>query len=290
MNDRYGVDPCAAASLSELASLLRLFGPEHGRFILDFPQEWFNGVRTHFQSATDLQRARLVELWVHHAKRSLLPTKTTYSPALTWPRNAANLLREARELIGPAGSTPPCRALEDVLVDPSALQDCRGGHIPRTPDAYSEAARPLLQISPKVVLIDPYFRLRYRAGGSMISRPSARHRRSLKALLSTAQSEGRVEVFRLMLSESEAIVGDDGVLNFEADLEELRREAGVTRIALEYDFLDAMHSLERHPRYLLGNGCGLRFDWGFDTMADDSTNHVEWVGGAALAPLLERFM
>ena len=64
----------------------------------------------------------------------------------------------------------------------------------------------------------------------------------------------------------------------------------VTGISVEYDLLDDTHTLDRHPRYLLGNECGLRFDWGFDTNTDGSTNHVEWVGSAALKPLLDRFM
>lgn len=290
MNDRYGVDPAAAATVPELASLLRQFGPEHGRFIFDFPPDWFDAVRLHFQDASELRRARLVELWVHRAKRALLPTKTRYSTALSWSRNAAYLVSEARALIGPTGSSPPCRPLEDVLIDPAALPDCRGGHVPRTPQAYAEAARPLLQISPKVVLVDPHFRLRYRVKDSSVVKPSARHRRSLKALLSAAPSDRRVEVFKLMVSEKEALIEDSNGSGFEADLAEVGKEAGITGIALEYDFLDAGHTLDRHPRYLLGNECGLRFDWGFDTMNDDSTNHVEWIGAAALAPLLDRFM
>lgn len=290
MNDRYGVDPDAAASVAELAGLLRQFGPEHGRFIFDFPPDWIAQVRRHFQDASDMRRAQLAELWIHHAKRALLPTKTRYSTALSWPRNAAYLVGEARALIGPSGSTPPCRPLEEVLIDPAALPDCRGGHIPRTPQAYAEAARPLLQISPKVVLVDPHFRLRFRVKDSTAIRPSARHRQSLKALLSAAQSDRRVEVFKLMVSEKEALIEDPGGSRFEADLAEVGNEAGVTGIDLEYDFLDASHTLDRHPRYLLGNECGLRFDWGFDTMNDNSTNHVEWIGAAALAPLLDRFM
>ena len=289
MNDRYGVDPCAATSVAELASLLRHFGPEHGRFIFNFPPDWYAQVRDHFQEAGDFKRAQLTELWMQKAKRALLPTKARYSADLAWAQNAAHLISDAQALIGPVGSRPPCRTLEDVLVDPTALPDCRGGHIPRTPRAYVDAARPLLQISSKVVLIDPYFRLCYQVGDTRQMRQADRYRRSLKALVHAAQVERKVEVFKLMVSPVMAMIKEDDGASFETDLAALFQDVG-TDIEIEYGLLDDMHPLDRHPRYLLGNECGLRFDWGLDIANDNSTNHVEWIGDATLKPLLDRFM
>lgn len=287
MNDRYGVDPCAASTVFELASLLRQFGPEHGRFIFDFPSDWRAHVGDHFPGANDLERARLTEL-LRKTKRSLLPTNTRYSADLPWAKNA-ELLTGAQGRVGPAGSRPPCRALEDVLTDPEALPDCRGGHVPRTPAAYADVARPLFQISPKVVLIDPYFHLRYRPNGSA-TRVADRYVRPFKALVQAAQAEGKVEVFKLMVSAGRAMINEDDGAAFEADLDAILSDVGGAGVEIEYALLDEDHSLDRHPRYLLGNECGLRFDWGFDVKNDKSTNHVEWVGWAALEPLLKRFM
>jgi hypothetical protein len=180
--------------------------------------------------------------------------------------------------------------LEDVLVDPDALPDCRGGHIPRTPGAYASVARPLMQISNKVVLVDPYFCLRYLPVGLKKTRPSRRHIQSLRALIQVAHAERKVEVFKLMVSPKKAMINDVDGAQFEEDLSGILNDVGATGIAIEYDLLDDRHSLERHPRYLLGNECGLRFDWGLDTADDNSTNHVEWIGRASLKPLLDRFM
>jgi hypothetical protein len=290
MNDRYGVDPCAAASVGELAGLLRQFGPQHGRFIFDFPPDWYAEVRNHFQGEGEIRRAQLVELWLRMVRRSLLPTRARYSSTLPWAQNAAHLVADAKGLIGPAGSKPPCRGLEDVLVDPGALPDCRGEHIPRTARAYVDAARPLLQISSKVVLVDPHFRLRYRVPDTANTGIARRHSRSLTALLKAAQEERKVEVFKIMVSPIEAMIDSDGGARFEKDLAQVQSDASAGGICLEYDLLDTSNPLDRHPRYLLGNQCGLRFDWGFDTGDDGSTNHVEWVGDAALTPLLDHFM
>lgn len=289
MNDCYGVDPCAATSVADLANLLRHFGPEHGRFIFDFPPSWHGEVLDNFPEVGDFKRKQLLE-WLHKAKRSLLPTKARYSAGLAWAQNAEFLNKDARSLIGPAGSRPPCRALEDVLIDPTALPDCRGGHIQRTPEAYADVARPLMQISRKVVLIDPYFCLRYIPQGLSKTVPDRRYARSLKALIQVAHAERKVEVFKLMVSPKKALVDDEYGTQFEADLSAMLIDIGDTGISIEYDFLDAIHTLDRHPRYLLGNECGLRFDWGFETRNDGSTNHVEWVDSVALKPILDRFM
>ena len=287
MNDQFGVDPCAAPTFLELASLLRQFGPEHGRFIVKFPFEWHEQVRAHhYADLGDSDRLRLTEL-LRVAKRSPLPTSTHYSDALPWLKNAEHL-KDIQGLIGPPGSTPPVRTVADVLCDPDALPDCRGDHIARTPDAYANAARPLFQISSKVVLIDRYFRLRYPTQDSHGTRRDNRYARSLKALISAAQAE-KVEVFKLMVSDKQTMIDIDKGSEFEADLAAILREAGGSDIQIEYDLLED-HSLDRHPRYLLGNECGLRFDWGFEVRNDNLTNHIEWIGRAALKPLLERFM
>lgn len=286
MNDRYGVDPCAASTVLELASLLRQFGPEHGRFIANFPPDWRSQVGGRFPNAADIQRARLTEL-LRKAKQSLLPAKARYSADLPWAKNAERLT-DVQGRIGPAGATPPCKALEDVLIDPEAFPDCRGAHIPRTPAAYVEVCRPLFQISPKVVLVDPHFHLCYRWGESGETRRADRYVKPFKALIQAAQAE-RVEVFRLMVSPSKALIDEDDGERFEADLSAMLKESGVASVAIEYGLLDEEHPLDKHPRYLLGNECGLRFDWGFD-VKERSTQHVEWVGRSALTPLLERFM
>ncbi len=292
MNDHYGVDPGAAATIEELTNLLRHFGPQHGRFIVEFPGEWYAEVKRHFGAARDVERSKLLELWRRHASAALLPTGVRYRAQLTWHENAAYLLaaQDAQELIGPEDARPPCKPLSTVLLDPSALPDARGAHIPRTPQAYVSAAIPLLQISPKVVMVDPHFRLRYRAAGGGSPRPSHRHRRSLQALLRAAAQQRRVEVFCLMVSKAEVLLdaGDEKVLK--EDLRSVQEAADAREIDVRHEFLDPGHPLERHPRYLLGKECGIRFDWGFDIADDSSSNHVEWVGAKALQPLLDRFM
>lgn len=291
MNDLYGVDPNAAAAVDDFAKLLRHFGPEHGRFIFDFPPDWYAQVRLHLkdEEVGDVKRLKLTEQWLRTAKRSLLPTKARYSDALAWAKNAENLDNPSGR-IGPAGSRPPCIALENVLIDHEALPDCRGGHIRRKAIAYADVARPLMQISRKVVLVDPYFCFHelHKVSGNV--RRTERYSNSLKALIQVANAERKVAIFKLMVSRERATLA--GEAQFITDYGAIRSDVcSAADIQVEHGFL--YERLGQHARYLLGNDCGLHFDHGFDTPIkknDDSSQHVEWIGRAALTPLLDRFM
>jgi len=292
MNDRYGVDPNTAAAVDDFAQLLRHFGAEHGRFILEFPPNWHSEVKRYLdaESIGDVKRLKLREQWLHTAKRSLLPTRTRYLDAHPWAKNAETLENPSGR-IGPPGSRPPCIALKDLLIDHDALPDCRGGHIRRTPTAYADVARPMMQISHKVVLVDPYFAFHELSKASGSVRRSDRYANSFKSLIQTAHAERKVEVFKLMVSRARAtLLGED---QFVADYHAIRNDvcSAASDLQVEHGFLD--DKFGQHARYLLGNDCGLHFDHGFDTPSnkkDDSSQHVQWIGRAALMPLLKRFV
>ena len=119
---------------------------------------------------------------------------------------------------------------------------------------------------------------------------SDRHWKSLSAILKEAIRWKRVEIFKLMVSEDEALRGDSDGEVFSSNLEQVVEEAGASNlIQIEWDVLDRNVSTERHPRYLLGMASGLHFDWGFDTGEVNTTNHIEWMGRSVLEPLLRNF-
>lgn len=290
MNDLYGIDPAAPSDFTEFALLMRVFETGHGRFIADFPMEWFHDVRAHMKSLTDIQQMQALELWIKIGRNAVLPTDVFFSPTRSWPENATALAGKVKKLIGAKDCPATVQPLEQELLDPNGFPDARGGQIRRTAAAYAVAARPLLQTSPKVVLIDPYFALRFLNRRTNQMQRSRRHWKSLAALLIEALKWKRVETFKLMVSPEKALMEDADGSVFSADLEELRGEVGaVGKITIEWFGLDSSVSTERHPRYLLGLTSGLHFDWGFDTDDEGTTNHVEWMGKSVLDPLLKNF-
>lgn len=290
MNDVYGIDPAAPADFRDFAQLMRVFDVDQGRFIADYPGGgWFSRLRQHLGELATLDQMKAIELWLKVGRSALVPIQERFNPALSWPENATHLQGQVKALLGGVGCPATLTPLVEHLVDPAGFPDASGAHVQRTPDAYVKAARPLLQTSPKVVLVDPYFKLRYYDERAGVFRPAMRFRKSLEALLREAVRWRRVEVFKLAVSPREALADDPEGAVFSNHLSDLANAVGADAIELEIQSLDPNVAIDRHPRYLLGMERGLHFDWGFDTEDAKSTNHVRWIGKSALQPLLQRF-
>lgn len=290
MNDIYGIDPVAPADYRDFAQLMRVFDVDQGRFIADYPGgAWFLHLKQHLNELATLEQMKAVELWLKVGRSALVPIQERFNPARSWPENAIHLHGHVKALLGGVGCPAILTPLAEHLVDPAGFPDASGAHVHRTPDAYVKAARPLLQTSPKVVLIDPYFKLRYYDERAGDFRPAMRFRKSLEALLREAVRWRRVEIFKLAVSPREALADDPDGSIFSDQLSALADASGAGQIEFEIQPLDPNNAIDRHPRYLLGMERGLHFDWGFDTEDAKSTNHVAWISKSALQPLLKRF-
>lgn len=288
MSDLYGVDPTAPSSLLEFASLMRLFDTGEGRFIADFPGEWIADVAQHIKSFSQLEQVAAIE-WLRRGKHALLPTGARYDPKWPWSENAITLGKEEDvvSLIGAKGCPATLVPIDRALLDPSVFRDARGGHFARTAQSYAKVARPLLQTSPKIVLIDPYLKFRTIIEGTNSYRQIPRFRETLDALFREAVRWKRVECFKFAVMSKEAYQGDPGGKMFKDEMRRLANKNGAQ--SMELDFCELDNHSSSHARYLLGMRNGLHFDWGLDTGDPKSKSHINWIGPAALQPLLDHF-
>ena len=278
MNDLIGIDPTAPNGLRDLNDLIRLFGPSEGRFIANFPLEWEVELRTHLRSLSDLGLMAADEIIKHRLAHAILPTNARFRSSMSWPENAMGLRQEVVKLIGPAGKPSNLvEPIDKVFNDPDAFPDSSGALVERTADAYVAAARPILMLSRKVVLVDPFFILKFQpdARGTWIT---DRRRKVLEKFMH--------EAFEIYYSPSKTgrSIDSQGV-----DFESVVKEVGAVKIAIKVHSLDRKESDKQHARYLLGLKNALHFDHGFDVAHDGSRNHVEWVSKSVLKPLLEKF-
>ena len=291
MNDIYGIDPTSPSDFRDFAHLMRLFEIDQGRFIANYPNGgWLPAMREHLRRMPDMEQMKAKELWLSIGRSAMVPMPGNFNHEWSWAENASTTIRDkVFKLIGPKACPPTLEAIDQALLNPEAFPDASGGHIQRSATAYAKAARPLLQTSPKIVLVDPYFKLRYFDDRTETFRPSIRHRKSLEELFREAVKWRRVEIFCLAVSEKEALRSDESGEIFCNELKVLAASCNAASIDLELDVLDPLSSTERHPRYLLGMERGLHFDWGFDTGPQETTSHIEWISKNALQPLLKRF-
>lgn len=285
MNDIYGMDPCTPNNLKDLSDLIKIFGPSEGRFIADFPMGWSGEVHDHMRKVSDLSQFAMVEAWLRIGRHAVLPVKAKFKNSLPWQENAIALKAEVVKLIGPAGRPANIvQPIDYLLIDPDAFPDSRGDHLPRTSTAYVKAVRPILLGSPKIVLVDPYFSLRFKDKNTGVWRDDRRCK-FIELLLKEAVIARKVECFEIFTDTTKSV-------DTNTSLEHLRRiadAAGAHSMHLQVCELDKRLSTDRHARYFLGMASGLHFDHGFDISDDGSTNHVEWIGKTALTPLLNRF-
>ena len=286
MNDIYGIDPKSPSNLSELSALVRLFSPSEGRFIADFPMGWSDELRNHMKSISDGLSIATVEAWIRLGGHALLPTSKNYKSNLSWLENSSFIRDEVVKLIGPSSeSSKVICQIDQVLNDPNAFRDSRGGLIPRSVAAYSQVATPILLRSRKVVLVDPYFTFRFLPQYSTRWHFD-RRRNVVKEMLKVAQRGKFVECFEIFYVPDNHVYGSE---HLQGDLKELINELEFANIQIACKPVKKESSTKQHARYLLGLRNGLHFDHGFDTADDGSTNHVEWMGNAVLEPLLEKF-
>lgn len=140
-------------------------------------------------------------------------------------------------------------------------------------------------LSRKVMLVDPFFTLKFYSGSRGAWLPDRRCQ-VLVELMREAVKWKQVEAFEIFYSPSKTGRSLDSQC---ADFETVAKEVGAVRIAIKVHTLDRNEFDNHHARYLLGLRNGLHFDHGFDVALDGSKNHVEWVGKAVLKPLLDKF-
>lgn len=286
MNELYGVDPAAPAGAEELITLIQKFGPNEGRFIVDFPGDWLEYVRAQLESVPPIQRARALAC-LRRFRHALIDTNLRFNSSWPWAENAVTLRDLANGLIGPRGCSAALMPIDRALYELDALPDSRGDHVARNPASYVKTSWPLLAISPKVVLVDWYFRLHFRNSVGNIQ--TDRRRKVLLELLKEARRRRKVTTLCMHVSREHALVGDSEGSRFKSDLRKIAEEAGAPDLIIEYDLLDEDNETKQHARYLLGTGCGLQFDHGFDAPAGASLNHVHWLSATEVRPLLKKF-
>jgi hypothetical protein len=282
MNERYAVDPEAPADSKDLKLLLGLMGVRTGRFIAAFPSDWGDMVIRHLGQKSPLERARVVELLSKKSDLKLLPFQGEYRRTKNWKENAQSQLRIGHDGLAAAisdqAAVPGWLELETVLYgDDIGLPEGVGAHVPANAESYARCAEPVFAFSPEVYLIDTYFTLA-RSDGTR-----DRHRTTvLEAFVRLAERSRVCERLVLILRELHILKTHGTRAAFDAALEEVREEARSNRIDLVAQLVED----PGHARYLFGIHGGLQFDHGFQQLQRGKTNHVHWLSGPELKPLL----
>ncbi len=295
MNSFFGVDPAGIQDLKDLGTLLNIVSSEHGRFIYDYPKKWRELVNQRLGDLTEIKRKQVVDLLERQEVRATFqppPDDRRFENHLSWEQNALRL-RGPVVLMGLASAKLPIHSMWDLLANPAEMPDSGSDYVPMKPGDLVNAVTPLLMVSTKVVLIDPYLKVAspLKNGGWG---PSSSGTPVLKELLRQA-SRGRVEVFEVYSSSKRngGMADDQDGAGAQSVLENVRNQLNLKNLievkckVLEMCGVDK--PLDDHDRHLLGNHCGISSGRGF-SVHDTLETKLQWLRGAALKKLLDDFM
>ena len=158
MNERFAVEPSSFESANDIRYLFEKFGFEHGRFIAKYPSKWLKTLWGEIYKLPELEQAKAKRIIERHSGHALLSCDAQWDSTLDWCDNALAQAASGKFNKIVIGTRPP-----DTLflkeVDEEILGDSRGERVAQTAEEFVRIAGPLLDTSPEIFLVDPYFRM-----------------------------------------------------------------------------------------------------------------------------------
>lgn len=276
MNELYAADPVACKTSSDLALLLKSFGPYAGRYLATYPSNWISQIESQFDTAGEIEHARIKTL-LRRAKENmaLVAPNLPWHTEQEWLTNASALLTQTQNrsvffnaLIATQAKPPSIHDLHELDLPPTAEEP-----IFATATEYARITKLLLLYSPEIALIDPYLDPRSRNYAPV-----------LKALFEST-AKGKCKKISLWARESALIKTSSPAIernDIEYALRELARNANFKQGCVVEMFLvaDERQQTKMHGRYLLSIKGGIRLDQGFQKLPEGRRVDVGPIGKA----------
>ncbi len=283
MNELYAADPAVCFHSSDLRLLLNSFGPYTGRYLANYPNDWSTRVESAVSNKGEIEAARVRTLLRRARESTALITRAN----LAWSNEQGwldNALPKAETqpaifagLIASASKPPTVYELHDIGLPPTAEERAEGKG-----EEYVRASKFLLLMSPEVAPIDPYLNPLKRSYALI-----------LPALFQTL-AKGKCQKISLWARASEVIgTRKESVIckDIEIALRKFATQANLPpRREVEMILVEDESKKDKmHGRYLLSIKGGIRFDQGFQQLADGRLADVGPVGKSVHDELLKTY-
>jgi len=245
----YALDPRSIDNWPTLRSVSENFGPSRGRLLSKFPSNW---AREALESvmARPGDKLRIVEK-LRDIEKNLLRTKRSYNYDMSWMSNALSIQPDEpfHAIIAKTDCDHPCFLHIDELDQSNPLWKVDlDGSIKRIASEIARVSSPLLSISSEVVFVDQHYS------------STAKHGKPLSALIAAARNGKKLSRLEYHLN------AQDNHAAFQSGLEKQLKyidlKLGEEITFIRWQCIDEGENL--HPRYILTNRGGLRFDFGLD--------------------------
>lgn len=276
MNELYAADPTACHTASDLALLLKSFGPYAGRYLATYPSNWISQIESRFDTVGEIENARVKTL-LRRAKEDM----TLVAPNLPWHVDQEWLANASALLVKTPTRSVFFNALIAAQATPPSTYDLHELDLPPTADEpifatateYARITKLLLLYSPEIAFIDPYLD------------PRSRNYAPVMKALFESTAKGKCKKISLWARESALIKTNSPAIernDIEYALRELARNANFKQGGVVEMFLvaDERQQTKMHGRYLLSIKGGIRLDQGFQKLPEGRRVDVGPIGKA----------
>ncbi len=249
MNEEFLVEPTGFKNSQDLKYLLEKFGFYQGRFIGQLPKSWIREVYQHMSSLSDIEQAKVRSL-MDKNKNYLVPSGQPFQSTLTWLENAHQQVEQQNfaGVIAANANQWNYPTVNDV--DEDYLKGGHGIRILASSFNYTRITRRLLQLSPEIVLVDPYLKL-----------DQSCCERVLSEFLTIAQ-QGKCRSMVIWARRDKVLLNmrEPYIQMLERKYKNKLKEGSQITVKLVND-LDSKEKM--HPRLMLSTLGGVHFDQGF---------------------------
>lgn len=277
MIHEFAVDPEIGSDWRDLRFVASHCGVEHGRMISQFPSKWKKQVYQH-APRTPLERKRIEEILSGMAKK-LVKTGRTYDPESNWLPNAIRSHEESgfQGIVTLDGKpvSPSVVSVGDLSDDEPRWNPGRGMNVPRTPRDLAAAATNLIQWSSHIRFIDQHFSC------------ARRHNLPLRQFIAASRGgPGVAKQLEYHLNANGSSAWFSEQLSTRV-LPALKMAGSEIILFVRWEKIEFGEN--QHPRYILTDLGGLRFEVGLDCGDEGETTDVEAITQAIYDSRWEQF-
>lgn len=264
MLHEYAIEPAALTNFKDCKYILEKMGVYRGRYIADFPNNWYNAVRracSDDPECLDITRKRIIE-FLRKFGKCVLCKYRFYDEDEPWLENSerAHLEEPFHAILAKDNprNNPAVVKVDDIEDDHTLIAVPREVSIPKATASLLQVSKPFLELSSEVVFVDGSF-----------NPDQERYKSTTRAFL-TAIKES-VNVIRRLEYHTKGDKTDDGTSfeEFERSCQKSFQGYIPRSQSLKiYRWSQRTGGRRFHARYLLTNIGGLRFEYGMDEAYD----------------------
>lgn len=246
----YAVEPEVLATWNEFRYFLEQFGIGQGRLIANYPKRWGQMVWAACLESDPVKRKK-IELRLDELRKKIASTRRTYTDGEPWLTNAlaAHQQEPFHAIVVKSECAHPHALRADEIDATTPLwKVAPDGCIHRTAATMATLAGSLLRHSTEIRFVDQHYS------------PAAKFGRPLAAFIAEAR-QGKA-----LVSMEYHLNANGSAEHFACELDRQRRHlhlrADENVVFVRWRCIDAGEN--QHPRYILTNRGGLRYDYGLD--------------------------